>query len=72
MPGFEVIDEKEKKAVASIFDEGKVFFAHGFDNKRKRYHVREFENRFPSYIGLGLYWEYEGTLWLQNTCHNRP
>ena len=29
----------------------------------------EFENRFPSYIGLGLYWEYEGTKWLQNTCH---
>ena len=32
---------------------------------------REFENRFPSYIGLGLYWEYEGTAWLQNTCHRR-
>ena len=23
--------------------------------------TREFKNRFPSYIGLGLYWEYEGT-----------
>ena len=45
MPGFEVIDEKEKKAISRIFDEGKVFFAHGFDNKRKHYHVREFENK---------------------------
>ena len=35
MPGFEVIDEKEKKAISKIFDEGKVFFAHGFDKKRK-------------------------------------
>ncbi len=48
MPGFEVIDEKEKKAISSIFDEGKVFFAHGFDNKRKRYHVREFESKLKT------------------------
>ncbi len=48
MPGFEVIDEKEKKAISRIFDEGKVFFAHGFDNKRKHYHVREFENRLKT------------------------
>ena len=48
MPGFEVIDEKEKKAISSIFDEGKVFFAHGFDNKRKHYHVREFENKLKT------------------------
>ena len=48
MPGFEVIDEKEKKAISRIFDEGKVFFAHGFDNKRKHYHVREFENKLKS------------------------
>ena len=48
MPGFEVIDEKEKKAIARIFDEGKVFFAHGFENKRKRYHVREFEKKLKT------------------------
>ncbi len=48
MPGFEVIDEKEKKAISRIFDEGKVFFAHGFDNKRKHYHVREFENKLKT------------------------
>ena len=29
------------------------------------------ENRFPSYIGLGLYWEYEGTTWLQDACHSK-
>ena len=48
MPGFEVIDEEEKKAISRIFDEGKVFFAHGFDNKRKHYHVREFENKLKT------------------------
>ena len=48
MPGFEVIDEKEKKAISRIFDEGKVFFAHGFDNKRKHYHVREFERKLKT------------------------
>ena len=48
MPEFEVIDEKEKKAISRIFDEGKVFFAHGFDNKRKHYHVREFENKLKT------------------------
>ena len=48
MPGFEVIDEKEKKAISRIFDEGKVFFAHGFDKKRKHYHVREFEQKLKS------------------------
>ena len=48
MPGFEVIDEKEKKAISRIFDEGKVFFAHGSDDKRKYYHVREFESKLKT------------------------
>ena len=48
MPGFEVIDEKEQKAISRIFDEGKVFFAHGFDKKRKHYHVREFEQKLKA------------------------
>ena len=43
MPGFEVIDKKEKAAVNQIFDEGGVLFAHGFQKNRKKYHVREFE-----------------------------
>ena len=50
MPGFEVIDEKEKKAISRIFDEGKVFFAHGFDKKRKCYHVREFEQKLRTFF----------------------
>ena len=52
MPGFEWIDEEEKNAVASIFDEGGVLFAHGFDKIRKNYHVREFENKFCDLFGI--------------------
>jgi len=44
MPGFEWIDEEEKEAVSSIFDNGGVLFAHGFDGMRNGvFHVREFE-----------------------------
>ena len=45
MPGFELIDNKEITAVNSIFKNGGVLFAHGFEKFRKRYHVREFENQ---------------------------
>ena len=54
MPGFEIINNLEKKAVNSIFSEGAVFFAHGFKKLRKRYHVREFE-------------KYAKKKWAQNT-----
>lgn len=50
MPGFELIDRKESLAVKKIFDDGGVLFAHGFENLRKNYHVREFENNFKKYI----------------------
>ena len=43
MPGFEIINNQEKKAVNKVFSEGAVFFAHGFQKLRKKYHVREFE-----------------------------
>lgn len=43
MPGFEIIDHLEKKAVNEVFSEGAVFFAHGFQKFRKKYHVRDFE-----------------------------
>jgi 8-amino-3,8-dideoxy-alpha-D-manno-octulosonate transaminase len=43
MPGFEIIDDQEKRAVSAVFDEGGVLFAHGFDSIRSKYHVREFE-----------------------------
>ena len=45
MPGFEWIGEEEKNAVSSIFDEGGVLFAHGFEGMRKHFHVREFESK---------------------------
>ena len=51
MPGFELIDRKEFIAVKKIFDDGGILFAHGFDNIRKNYHVREFEKNFKKYIG---------------------
>ena len=43
MPGFEWIDDQERAAAQSVFDEGGVLFAHGFENMRSRFHVREFE-----------------------------
>ena len=43
MPGFELIDKKEQDAVNKIFDDGGILFAHGFDNIRKNFHIREFE-----------------------------
>ena len=45
MPGYELINKKEKQAVIDLFDEGGVLFAHGFQNKRKHFHVREFEKK---------------------------
>ncbi len=50
MPGFEVIDGKEKKAVSKLFNEGAVLIAHGLENKRKNFHVREFENNCCKYF----------------------
>ncbi len=51
MPGFELIDNLEKKAVNKIFSEGAVFFAHGFEKLRKRFHVREFEQLAKKKLG---------------------
>ena len=50
MPGFEVIDGKEKKAVSKLFNEGAVLIAHGLENKRKNFHVREFEKNCCKYF----------------------
>ena len=44
MPGFELIGKEEAEATASIFEEGGILFAHGFDSLRKKFHVREFES----------------------------
>ena len=51
MPGFELIGQEERDALNALMDEGGVFFAHGFDAKRQRYHVRELEAEFRDYLG---------------------
>jgi 8-amino-3,8-dideoxy-alpha-D-manno-octulosonate transaminase len=50
MPGYELIDSLEKKALLDIFKQGTIFFAHGFDKVRKNYHVREFEDLCKKYF----------------------
>lgn len=50
MPGFELIDDAELKAVNSIFKNGGVLFAHGFDKIRKNFHVREFEKETSTFF----------------------
>ena len=52
MPGFELIDDSERDAVTSVFDEGGVLFAHGFEAARKKFHVREFEANCCDYFGI--------------------
>lgn len=50
MPGFEIIDKKEKKAILDLFSTGnQVLFAHGFEKIRKNFHVREFENQIAKF-----------------------
>ena len=50
MPGFELIGKEEQKAVSEVFDEGGILFSHGFDSLRKKYHVREFEEKASNYF----------------------
>tara|TARA_Y100000590_G_scaffold470544_1_gene666188 strand:+ start:570 stop:1739 length:1170 start_codon:yes stop_codon:yes gene_type:complete len=51
MPGFELIGEEEKQALIEVFDDGGIFFRHGFDDQRNgRYRVIEFEKLFAEYI----------------------
>ena len=52
MPGYELINSLEKKALTDIFKQGSVFFAHGFGKIRKKYHVREFENLCEKYFDV--------------------
>ena len=47
MPGFELIDDAERAAVNRVFDNGGVFFRHGFESQRQgNYAVRDFEHAF--------------------------
>lgn len=52
MPGFELIGQEERDAVNHIFDNGGIFFAHGFDAMRNGlYNVRSFETEFAEKVG---------------------
>lgn len=43
MPGWEWVGAEEAAMVRAVFDSGGVLMAHGFDNYRSRFFVREFE-----------------------------
>ncbi|MEZ7813894.1 MAG: 8-amino-3,8-dideoxy-alpha-D-manno-octulosonate transaminase [Paracoccaceae bacterium] len=51
MPGYEVIGKEEQQALWDLFEEGGVLFAHGFQARRKRFHVREFETQLAQHFG---------------------
>tara|TARA_Y100000590_G_scaffold432312_1_gene548200 strand:- start:7176 stop:8309 length:1134 start_codon:yes stop_codon:yes gene_type:complete len=53
MPGYELINYKERKAVEKLFKkEGGVLFAHGFEKLRKKFHIREFEKQCSKYFAV--------------------
>ena len=59
MPGWEIINYREQKALTDLIKkDGGVLFAHGFDQKRKKYHTREFEKliakKFKSRFSLAV------------------
>ena len=55
MPGYELIDSKEKKAVIKIFNEGGVLFAHAFENLRKNFYRRQDFNLKTFFINGAIY-----------------
>ena len=52
MPGYEVVGKKEKEAVDRLFEEGGVLFRHGFDKRRKHFHVIELQTEFAKWMGM--------------------
>jgi 8-amino-3,8-dideoxy-alpha-D-manno-octulosonate transaminase len=50
MPGWEIIDKNEKKALANLIDEGGVLMAHGLNARRKSFHVRDFESKAKKFF----------------------
>lgn len=52
MPGYEVIGKEEKEAVDRLFEEGGVLFRHGFDKRRKHFHVIELQTEFAKWMGM--------------------
>ena len=45
MPGSEIIDKKERKALNKLFLDGGILSSTGLSPKRKNFHVREFEKK---------------------------
>jgi len=54
VPGWELIDNKEKEELSKIFSESNgVMFAHGFDERRNNiFRVRNFEEKMKKYFGV--------------------
>lgn len=50
MPGWEIIGKEESNSLKKLFKDGGVLLAHGFNNYRKNYHVREFENKAKKFF----------------------
>lgn len=48
MPGWELIGREEREAVGEVFDGGGILWAHGFDDRRATYKVRQFERDFAA------------------------
>lgn len=53
MPGFEVFGEEEKKEAMEVFDTGVLFRYEFAEQRRGVYKVREFEEKFAQYCGVG-------------------
>lgn len=51
MPGFELIGKEEKEAVDQLFEESGILFRHGFEKKRKHFHVLELQKQFAQFLG---------------------
>ena len=50
MPGWEVIGPEEAEMTQLVFESGGVLMAHGFETRRKRFFVREFEQECQQYF----------------------
>ncbi len=50
MPGYEIIGDEEKKAALKLFDEGGILFHRSFENIRKHFYVREFNDKCETYF----------------------
>ena len=65
MPGWEIINHKEKNKILEIFSKSNgVLFAHGFDERRKKiFRVREFEKQICKFLKLNIVSRQHRVLW---------